>query len=88
MNLADLDFYKHSAGFQAKALFENGYGVSIVPESDGETYELAILRHYEGKKAHLTYDSGVTEDVIRYATVNAIDSLIERIKSLPNPLNS
>jgi hypothetical protein len=88
MKLDDLAFYKHPAGFQAKALFDNGYGVSILPELDGETYELAVLRHYGKKKAHLTYTSGVTNDVIRYATVNSIDSLTERIKSLPSPEDS
>ncbi len=88
MRLADLTIYKHPAGFQAKALFDNGWGVSVLPELDGETYELAVLRHYDGKKVHLTYESGVTEDVIRYVTVNAIDSLVERIKSLPSTEDS
>lgn len=83
MKLEDLTLYKHPAGFQAKALFDNGYGVSIIPELDGEHYELAILEHSEGHKAHLTYQTEITDDVIRYATVNAVDTLVERIRNLP-----
>ena len=83
MKLDDLTFYKHPAGFQAKALFDNGYGVSIIPESDGVHYELAILEHSQGHKAHLTYETEITDDVIRYATVDAVDTLIDRIRNLP-----
>jgi hypothetical protein len=65
-------------------LFDNGYGISVVPEEDGVTYEVAVLEHSQGRKAHLTYDTTITSDVIRYATVNAVDTLIERIRNLPS----
>jgi hypothetical protein len=64
-------------------LFDNGYGISVIPEEDGEHYEVAVLEHAKGHKAHLTYDTVITDDVLRYCTVNAVDTLIERIRNLP-----
>jgi len=86
MKLEDLTIFKHPAGFQHRELFENGYGISVIPELDvGEDplYEVAVLTHNEGKRAHLTYETEITNDVIRYCTVDAVDSLIERIRNLP-----
>lgn len=84
MKLEDLNVHPHFRGFRHEALFDNGYGVSVIPEEDGEHYELAVLEHSKGHKAHLTYDTVITDDVIRYCTVNAIDTLIERIRNLPS----
>jgi hypothetical protein len=86
VKLEDLKVYKHPAGFQHKELFENGYGISVIPELDvGEEplYEVAIYEHTQGKHAHLCYTTAITNDVIRYATVNAVDALIDRIRNLP-----
>jgi hypothetical protein len=86
MKLEDLKIFKHPAGFQHRELFENGYGISVIPELDvGEDplYEVAVLTHNEGKRAHLTYETEITNDVIRYCTVDAVDTLIERVRSLP-----
>ena len=83
MNLADLKVRPHPRGFMHQDLFENGYGISVIPELDGEHYEVAVLEHSKGHKAHLTYDTEITNDVIRYATVNAVDTLIDRIRNLP-----
>jgi hypothetical protein len=83
MKLEDLNVHPHFRGFRHEALFDNGYGVSVIPEADGEHYELAVLKHEKRKKAHLTYDTVITDDVLRYCTVNAVDALIERIENLP-----
>lgn len=86
MKLDDLKIFKHPAGFQHRELFENGYGISVIPELDvGEDplYEVAVLAHNEGKRAHLTYETEITNNVIRYCTVDEVDTLIERIRSLP-----
>jgi hypothetical protein len=86
MKLDDLKIFKHPAGFQHQELFENGYGISVIPELDvGEDslYEVAVLTHNEGRHAHLTYETVITDDVIRFCTVDAVDTLIERIRSLP-----
>jgi hypothetical protein len=83
MRLADLQLLKHPAGFQHRELFVNNYGVSVIPEEDGLTYEVAVLQHSQGRHAHLTHDTEVTNDVIRYATVDRVDELIEQIRNLP-----
>ena len=86
MKLEDLSVTKHPAGFQHRELFDNGYGISVIPELDvGEDplYEVAVLTHREGKHAHLTYETEITNDVIRFCTVDAVDTLIERIRNLP-----
>jgi hypothetical protein len=83
MKLADLQVSQHRSGFQHKELFENSYGISVIPESDGVHYEVAVLQHSQGRHAHLCYDSGITNDVIRYATVDDVDRLIMRIRNLP-----
>ena len=83
MKLDDLKLFPHPTGFQHRELFDNGYGISVIPELDGETYEVAVLKHSEGRKAHLCYTTEVTNDVIRFCTVNAVDTLIERIRNLP-----
>jgi hypothetical protein len=83
MKLADLQLFQHKAGFQHKELFDNNYGISVIPESDGVHYEVAVLQHSQGRHARLCYDSGITNDVVRYATVDDVDRLIMRIRNLP-----
>jgi hypothetical protein len=83
MKLADLNVRPHFRGFMHHQLFDNGYGISVVPEEDGEHYEVAVLEHKKGHKAHLTYDTVITDDVIRWCTVDAVDTLIDRISNLP-----
>jgi hypothetical protein len=84
MRLADLKVIPHPRGFMHRERFDNGYGISVIPEKDGEHYEVAVLEHSKGHKAHLTYDTVITDDVLRYCTVNAVDTLIERIRNLPS----
>jgi len=83
MRLEDLNVHPHFRGFRHEALFPNGYGVSVIPEEDGEHYELAVLEHANGHKAHLTYNTVITQDVIRYCGVDAIDTLIDQVRALP-----
>ena len=68
---------------EGKQLFDNGYGVSVIPEADGETYEIAVLLHTKGKYVRLTYDTPVTNDVIRYASKSQTEEVIEQIRNLP-----
>jgi hypothetical protein len=83
MKLEDLNVRPHFRGFMHQQLFDNNYGISVIPEEDGELYEVAVLEHSQGRKAHLTYDTTITNDVIRYCTTDAVDTLIERIRNLP-----
>lgn len=88
MRLEDLSAYPHPAGFQHSELFDNGFGVSVVPEvtlGEDPLYELAVFRHVNKKKAHLAYDTSITDDVIRYCTVDDVDKIINRIRNFdPN----
>ena len=43
--IQELDWKPHRAGFIAQGSYENGYGVSVLPEEDGCTYEVAILQN-------------------------------------------
>lgn len=74
---------KHPAGFQARKLFDNGFGVSVIPEADGESFELAVLRHRDGFHSFVCYDSGVTDDVLRYLSVDDVYDVMLRVRNLP-----
>ena len=80
--MADFAWFPHKAGFQAKGYFENGFGVSVIPESDLQHYEVAILRHEDRRNCHICYDSGLCDDVFRYATVDDVHSIIMRVRNL------
>lgn len=82
IELQGFEFRKHPAGFQAVSLFDNGFGVSVIPESDGLHYEVAILRHSDKVRSHICYDSGLTDDVCRYLTVDDVHNLIFRVRNL------
>ena len=72
MNHPDFDipgliFWQHPMGWNAIAAFANNYGISILPESDGTTFEVAVLRY--GK---ICYNSELTEDVLRYISLDSV----------------
>ena len=75
--LQGFEFRKHPAGFQATASYENGFGVSIIPECDGESYELAVTR-----KGNVCYDSGTTDDVLRFLNVDQVHQIALRVRNL------
>jgi len=78
----DLDFVPHPSGFQGRKLFDNNFGISVIPEGDKVTYEVAILAHKEGKRPQLCYDSGLTTDVFRFLTVDEVRDLISKVQKL------
>jgi hypothetical protein len=82
MQLCDFDWRPHPAGFQAVGLFDNDFGCSVIPEPDGVHYEVAILRHKNGKHSHVCYDSGLTDDVLRWLTVDQVHNVIARARNL------
>ena len=78
LELNDLTFRTHSVfGWQAIAEFENGFGISILPESDNITYEVAIL-----KNGQLTYDTNITNDVLRYQSRDEVHHIALRARNL------
>jgi len=80
--LGDFEWSPHPAGFQARGYFSNNFGISVIPESDLRHYEVAILRHENGAKCHICYDSGLCDDVFRYASVDNVHSIIMRVRNL------
>ena len=88
LKIQDFEFVEHRSGFQARKLFDNNYGMSIIPESDGLTYEVAILRHKDGKRPQICYDSGLTTDVFRYLGAEEVRTLVKQAQELPNRCDS
>jgi hypothetical protein len=82
MQLADFDWKPHPAGFQAVGLFPNNFGCSVIPELDSVTYEVAILRHENGIRSHVDYNSGLTGDVFRCLTVDEVHAVIAQARNL------
>jgi hypothetical protein len=82
MQLQDFDFRPHPAGFQAVGLFPNNFGVSVIPEANNIHYEVAVLRHKEGKHSHVDYNSGLTDDVFRFLNVDEVHYVIGRARNL------
>ena len=69
-------------GTQTKLDFDNGYGASIIFGSmfysNGvDTFELGIT--HDGK---LTYDSGLSDDVIGHLSNDEVTALLYKIKAL------
>ena len=83
MGITDLEIpglilQDHRFGARGTVMFPNGYGLSIVPESDGKTYEVAVMLN-----GAVCYDSGITEDVLRYLTVDSIRDVAAVAANLP-----
>ena len=77
--LADFSFRPHKQrGFIATSEFENGFGMSVLPETDNVTYEVAILRN-----GMLDYRTGITEDVLRFQSVDNVHRIAMRVRNLP-----
>ena len=81
----DLVFKTKSYGLgeQAKVMFDNGYGASIVSgfgsfSSEGLPYELAVI-----DKDGICYDTPICDDVIGHQSADDIDGLLTAIEALP-----
>ena len=59
--------------------FPNGFGASVFsePYTEDNLHELAVL-----KDGELTFTTTITDDVIRFATVEEISQLITKISKL------
>ena len=70
---------------EGKQLFDNGYGISVIPErlNGKELYEVAVLTHTNGRHARVTCDTDIADDVVRFCSVNDVVTLIERVRQLP-----
>lgn len=82
IDLKEFDFRPHLAGFQATALFPNGFGVSIIPEADQQSYEVAVLEHNSKGNSQVCYTSGLTFDVFRYLTRDEVSEVVKQVENL------
>ena len=84
----DIEPVKHFRGQQRRQLFPNGWGVSVIPEyQSDDLYEVAVMRHDNGRHAQLTVESGLfgpNEQVSRRHTVDQVDRIIQQIETLPD----
>lgn len=67
---------------QARMDFDNGYGISVITgdcayTSVSSPYEVAVM--YNGK---ITYNSGITDDVLGYQTEETVGKLMIKIQQL------
>jgi hypothetical protein len=80
LEFKDMDSFYN--GVQARVLFENGYGASVVKHEfsyggkDG-LYELAVT-----KDEDLCYDTPVTNDVEGYLSPEEVTELLKQIQEL------
>ena len=77
LTIPGLMFSPHPLGTRAHVTFPNGYGLSIVPESDGKTYEVAVMLN-----GAVCYTSGLTEDVFRYLGSDSVNDLAVVVEAL------
>lgn len=80
--LTDFEFRPHKFGFQAVGLFPNNFGVSVIPETDREHYEVAILQHDNGKRVTICVTSGLTNDVFRFLSRDSVHDVIAVTRNL------
>tara|TARA_R110002096_G_scaffold403229_1_gene600756 strand:+ start:707 stop:991 length:285 start_codon:yes stop_codon:yes gene_type:complete len=77
----------HGGGVQGKLFFPNGYGVSIIrtPHSYGGMdmkWELAVLVG-EKESYDISYNSGLTDDVVGHLSEKEVLEYVAKIKELP-----
>lgn len=90
MKFTELNFEPHphykEDGVQAKHIFPNGYGVSVVrfPGSYGyqdDLYEVAIIQGTE-EDFELCYDTPITDDVLGHLDEIDIENILEEVQAL------
>lgn len=92
MKFADLNFQPHphytTDGVQAKHIFPNGYGVSVVrfPGSYGyaqDLYEVAVIKVSDDEDGfELCYDTPITDDVLGHRDETDIENILEEVAAL------
>ena len=85
MKFEDLEFKTHGIGgdaTQARVDFDNGYGASVITgsmfyTSESHPYELAVFHG-----GHLTYTSGITDDVLGRLDKDEVMEYLAKIEAL------
>lgn len=89
MTFNELKFVSRSTSQQAKVIFPNGYGASIVigPFTYGGKeglYELAVVKVLDPvtKDTELCYTTPITSDVVGYLTPDEVTETLAKIEAL------
>lgn len=70
-------------GVQDVYRFDNRYGASVISGYGSYGLELAVIYWYSNDEWHITYESGITDDVIGYLDFEGLMDLLVRIRELP-----
>ncbi len=89
MKFDELKFKDHTGGMggvQAKIMFKNGFGASVIktPFSYGGPdglYEVAVL----GENGRITYDTPITDDVEGRLSPKNVETILGEIEALASP---
>lgn len=87
-----VDTKHYCGGTTHRFKFDNGYGAIVIKHmySHGgpqKLWELVVIRFDKLGNFKRTYDTEITDDVVKYQTDEKIRDLLERIKNLDNPKN-
>ena len=66
-----------------RIFFDNGYGASIIEDPTYDGFEMAVLEGTEDS-FELTFDTPVTDDVIRGIPTDSVGEVLDQIKALPS----
>jgi hypothetical protein len=77
-------------GIQYIHRFENGYGASVIRNKysyggSSGLWELAVIR-WDGGDWDIAYNTPITDDVLGYLSDEKVQSLLNQIEMLPDPL--
>lgn len=68
--------------FPHREFYPNGYGISVVREPDGFSFEVAVLRHDGNGNFSIIYTTPITNDVLRYQTALQVTEAAKRVQAL------
>lgn len=87
MNLRNMKYHHHLKDGQWCFKFKNNYGASVVKHYGSygyykDLFELAVLYFDENGKAHLTYSTPITSDVVGNLSNDEVLEILDQIKNL------
>ena len=69
-------------GRMVRYRFPNGYGASIIENSESYGVELAVLEFSDSEYGCITMSTEITDDVIGFIEDEELDEILERISRL------
>lgn len=69
-------------GQMVRYRFPNGYGASVIENSESYGVELAVLEFFDSEYGCITTSTEITDDVIGFIEDEELDEILERISRL------